>query len=167
MLEGSKGERYLQQRMDFVHREQEGVPSFPFLDGRLSISDRPLVYGVRKRLLNPLLPTQRALSQPQPPERLNKTQHSKLLPLQDRQLSTSSVFATRFPNCSLLTQLGFCLFSNSQQPSLPWAPRIPPNLLKSLIFSRAARFQSPPPVERSWIWMVFKISSNPDYSGIL
>lgn len=56
MLEGSKGERYLQQRMDFVHREKEGVPSFPFLDGRLSISDRPLVYGVRKRLLNPLLP---------------------------------------------------------------------------------------------------------------
>lgn len=113
-------------------------------------------------------PTQRALRQPQPPERLNKTQHSKLLPLQDGQLSSSSGFATRFPNCSLLTQLGFCLFSDPQQPSLPWAPRIPSNLLKSLIFSRAARrSQSPLPVEGSWIWMVFRIPSNPDYSGIL
>lgn len=149
--------------MDFVHREQEGVPPFPFLDGRLSISDRPLVYGVRKRLLNPLLPNTEST------DTNHRYTHCKAN-------STANPFPSRTDNSPPLSVWDMfselfsphparLLFLQQSQTSLPWAS-IPSDLLKLIIFTRAARrFQSPLP--GSWIWMVLKIPSNPDCSGVL
>lgn len=52
----SEDNLHLQKRVNLIHRQSEWVPPLPLLNGRLGVSDGPLIDGVRETLLDSLLP---------------------------------------------------------------------------------------------------------------